>query len=172
MLRMCRDPKTSEEEEYLENLFDTLCTCLMQPKTRTLFFEAEGTVPAEIADLQLQRASHRRACSVGVGCCQLPAGSCILRVRRCGADGHHPEAEAIGAAGRAQGAGLCHDPLRARLRAPHQHGGPEGTLLPWATCVDCGNAWILAGDGDIPTLEGFTFPVRLKTESCWGLSAP
>lgn len=39
-----RDPKTSEEEEYLENLFDTLCTCLMQPKTRTLFFEAEGAV--------------------------------------------------------------------------------------------------------------------------------
>jgi beta-catenin-like protein 1 len=37
-----RDPKTSDEEEYLENLFDTLCTCLMQPSTRTLFFQAEG----------------------------------------------------------------------------------------------------------------------------------
>ena len=40
----CRDPKASDEEEYLENLFDVLCTCLMQPVTRTAFFEAEGVL--------------------------------------------------------------------------------------------------------------------------------
>ncbi len=38
----CRDPKASDEEEYLENLFDVLCSCLMQPFSRTAFFEAEG----------------------------------------------------------------------------------------------------------------------------------
>ena len=37
-----RDPKASDEEEYLENLFDVLCSCLMQPFSRTAFFEAEG----------------------------------------------------------------------------------------------------------------------------------
>lgn len=37
-----RDPQTSDEEEYLENLFDALCTCLMQPRTRKLFLDAEG----------------------------------------------------------------------------------------------------------------------------------
>ena len=39
---MRRDPKASDEEEYLENLFDVLCSCLMQPFSRTAFFEAEG----------------------------------------------------------------------------------------------------------------------------------
>jgi len=43
----CRDPKASDEEEYLENLFDVLCSCLMQPFSRTAFFEAEG---ASLAD--------------------------------------------------------------------------------------------------------------------------
>lgn len=37
-----RDPQTSDEEEYLENLFDALCTCLMQSDTRKLFLDAEG----------------------------------------------------------------------------------------------------------------------------------
>ena len=39
----CRDPKASDEEEYLENLFDVLCICLMQPQTRSMFYKQEGT---------------------------------------------------------------------------------------------------------------------------------
>lgn len=38
----CRDPKASDEEEYLENLFDVLCTCLMQLQTRSMFYQQEG----------------------------------------------------------------------------------------------------------------------------------
>ena len=45
-----RDPKASDEEEYLENLFDVLCSCLMQPFSRTAFFEAEGDTPKLRAD--------------------------------------------------------------------------------------------------------------------------
>lgn len=37
-----RDPKTSEEEEMLENLFDSLCTVVMPAENKDRFVKAEG----------------------------------------------------------------------------------------------------------------------------------
>ncbi|KIY93572.1 Beta-catenin-like protein 1 [Monoraphidium neglectum] len=37
-----RDPQDAEEQEYLENLFDALCSCLMLPENRIAFVAAEG----------------------------------------------------------------------------------------------------------------------------------
>lgn len=37
-----RDPKTSDEEEMLENLFDCLCCVLMPPENKERFVKAEG----------------------------------------------------------------------------------------------------------------------------------
>ena len=56
-----RDPKASDEEEYLENLFDVLCSCLMQPFSRTAFFEAEGDTMS-VADPDHEH--QRRYCCV------------------------------------------------------------------------------------------------------------
>jgi hypothetical protein len=39
-------PKDAEEEEYLENLFDTLCCCIMLPDNRNAFVAAEVGAPA------------------------------------------------------------------------------------------------------------------------------
>lgn len=37
-----RDPNSIDEEECLENLFNSLCACLMSSDTRDLFLKAEG----------------------------------------------------------------------------------------------------------------------------------
>ena len=37
-----RDPTTTEEEEFLENMFDVVCACLMLPDNKPAFVEAEG----------------------------------------------------------------------------------------------------------------------------------
>lgn len=39
-----RDPETTEEEEYLENLFDVVASCLLLPENRAVFVEAEGAL--------------------------------------------------------------------------------------------------------------------------------
>ena len=36
------DPASSEEQEFVENLFTTLCACLLSPSCRPLFQQAEG----------------------------------------------------------------------------------------------------------------------------------
>jgi hypothetical protein len=40
-----RNPGSIDEEEYLENLFNSLCACLMSVETRDLFNKAEGALP-------------------------------------------------------------------------------------------------------------------------------
>ena len=42
-----RNPTSDDEEEYLENLFNCLCACLMSAETRTLFQRAEGAASLE-----------------------------------------------------------------------------------------------------------------------------
>jgi len=37
-----KDPTTTEEEECLENLFDTLCNCMLVPENQTRFRKSEG----------------------------------------------------------------------------------------------------------------------------------
>ena len=37
-----RDPETGEEEEYVENLFDVVASCLLLPENKAVFVEAEG----------------------------------------------------------------------------------------------------------------------------------
>ena len=37
-----RDPATTEEEEFVENVFDVLASCLLLPENKTVFVEAEG----------------------------------------------------------------------------------------------------------------------------------
>lgn len=37
-----RDPETADEEEFMENLFDTLCSSLQEPENKNLFTESEG----------------------------------------------------------------------------------------------------------------------------------
>ena len=36
------DPNTEEEQEMMENLFDSLCSCLMLSPNRELFLKGEG----------------------------------------------------------------------------------------------------------------------------------
>jgi hypothetical protein len=36
-----RDPHSEEEAEYLNNLFNAMCACLMTPEGRSLFVAAE-----------------------------------------------------------------------------------------------------------------------------------
>ncbi|KAI8465924.1 MAG: Catenin-beta-like protein [Monoraphidium minutum] len=52
-----RDPQDAEEGEYLENLFDALCSCLMLPENRTAFVAAEG-VELMFLLLKAKRASR------------------------------------------------------------------------------------------------------------------
>jgi beta-catenin-like protein 1 len=37
-----KDPPTADEEEFMENIFDTLCSALAEPEIKKLFLEAEG----------------------------------------------------------------------------------------------------------------------------------
>lgn len=72
-----RDPKASDEEEYLENLFDVLCTCLMQPHTRAMFYQQEGALrhgspPSPLLNnvcrmLERQGAEHCIVPKIGIG---------------------------------------------------------------------------------------------------------
>jgi len=39
------NPDSIDEEEYLENLFNCMCACLMSPHTRDLFLKSEGPPP-------------------------------------------------------------------------------------------------------------------------------
>lgn len=54
-----RDPAPGEEEEYVQNCFDVLCACLMQPVHKAAFVKAEGV---ELMHLMLQ---SRRQCRYG-----------------------------------------------------------------------------------------------------------
>ncbi|KXZ43101.1 hypothetical protein GPECTOR_102g54 [Gonium pectorale] len=54
-----RDPAPGEEEEYMQNCFDVLCACLMQPEHKAAFVKAEGV---ELMHLML---SSRRQCRYG-----------------------------------------------------------------------------------------------------------
>ncbi|KAL8277930.1 hypothetical protein RQP46_009749 [Phenoliferia psychrophenolica] len=38
-----RDPTSADEAEFMENIFDTLCSALSEPKVKTAFLEGEGT---------------------------------------------------------------------------------------------------------------------------------
>jgi len=46
-----RNPGSIDEEEYLENLFNSLCACLMSVETRDLFNKAEGTPSSRFTPL-------------------------------------------------------------------------------------------------------------------------
>ncbi len=37
-----RDPETTEEEEFVENLFDVVASCLLLEENKAVFVEAEG----------------------------------------------------------------------------------------------------------------------------------
>lgn len=37
-----RDPVDADEEEFMENVFDSLCAALSEPEIKNLFLEAEG----------------------------------------------------------------------------------------------------------------------------------
>ncbi|GFR50058.1 hypothetical protein Agub_g12199, partial [Astrephomene gubernaculifera] len=54
-----RDPAPGEEEEYMQNCFDVLCACLMQPAHKSAFVKSEGV---ELMQLMLQ---SRRQCRYG-----------------------------------------------------------------------------------------------------------
>jgi hypothetical protein len=41
---LCRDPTTTEEEEYVENLFDVAASCLLLPENKAVFVEDEGAL--------------------------------------------------------------------------------------------------------------------------------
>jgi beta-catenin-like protein 1 len=47
-LRRHRDPQISDEEEYLENLFDVLCSTLMLPDNKAAFLKSEGAFPVVV----------------------------------------------------------------------------------------------------------------------------
>lgn len=36
---LCRDPQTDDEMEYLENMFDALCSCMLLPENRAKVVE-------------------------------------------------------------------------------------------------------------------------------------
>lgn len=37
-----RDPAEGDEAEFMENVFDTLCSALAEPEIKKLFLESEG----------------------------------------------------------------------------------------------------------------------------------
>lgn len=37
-----KDPEDSEEVEFMENIFNCLCTALAEPEMKALFLDAEG----------------------------------------------------------------------------------------------------------------------------------
>ena len=39
-----REPQSEDEQEFVENIFDCLCSCLMLPENKTLFVKAEGVL--------------------------------------------------------------------------------------------------------------------------------
>ena len=53
-----REPETAEEEEFVENAFDVLCTVLMESSAKTAFAEADG---AELMVLILKGRTAARA---------------------------------------------------------------------------------------------------------------
>ena len=59
-----RNPGSIDEEEYLENLFNSLCACLISAETRSLFLKAEGMYSPEIFDLlNVWQALAKTVCS-------------------------------------------------------------------------------------------------------------
>jgi len=50
------DPATIEEEEFVENLFDCLCSCLLQNMNKSLFISSEGI------ELMLLMIKERKFC--------------------------------------------------------------------------------------------------------------
>ncbi|KAG2427002.1 hypothetical protein HXX76_012786 [Chlamydomonas incerta] len=52
-----KDPAPGEEEEYMQNCFDVLCACLMQPEHKAAFVKAEGV---ELMHLMLQSRRQGR----------------------------------------------------------------------------------------------------------------
>lgn len=37
-----KDPSDADETEFMENVFDTLCSALTEPELKRLFLDAEG----------------------------------------------------------------------------------------------------------------------------------
>eukprot|EP00803_Ostreobium_quekettii_P001406 evm.model.scf_992.3 EVM.evm.TU.scf_992.3 scf_992:15874-19979(-) len=58
-----REPKTMDEGEFLENLFDALCSCLLLPENRVRFMESEGI---ELMLLILKQKKHAKYGAVKV----------------------------------------------------------------------------------------------------------
>ncbi|KAJ1983177.1 hypothetical protein H4R34_001422, partial [Dimargaris verticillata] len=58
-----QDPATDEELEYMENLFDTLCSVLTEPELKLLFLQSEG-VELMVIMLRERRVSRSRALKV------------------------------------------------------------------------------------------------------------
>jgi hypothetical protein len=57
-----RNPGSIDEEEYLENLFNSLCACLMSVETRDLFNKAEGALPTSNPLTPPPLPAHSRPC--------------------------------------------------------------------------------------------------------------
>ncbi|KAK9819671.1 hypothetical protein WJX72_000948 [[Myrmecia] bisecta] len=56
-----RDPQTTDEEEYIENLFDALCSCLMNELNKTKFVGDEG-VELMVLIMKGKRFARAGAC--------------------------------------------------------------------------------------------------------------
>ncbi|KAG8721984.1 hypothetical protein FRC08_008080 [Ceratobasidium sp. 394] len=58
-----RDPSSADETEFMENVFDALCSCLAEPEVKELFQQAEG-VDLMVLMMKENRASKSRAIKV------------------------------------------------------------------------------------------------------------
>ncbi|KAJ9123940.1 hypothetical protein QFC22_000731 [Naganishia vaughanmartiniae] len=64
-----KDPADSEEVEYMENLFNTLCSALAEPEAKRAFIEAEG-VELMVLIMKDKKAAKTRAIKVLDYACQ------------------------------------------------------------------------------------------------------
>lgn len=58
-----RDPASADETEFMENVFDSLCSCLAEPEVKEQFQQAEG-VDLMVLIMKENRASKSRAIKV------------------------------------------------------------------------------------------------------------
>jgi beta-catenin-like protein 1 len=55
------DPQTADEEEFMENIFDAICSALQEPENKDLFHESEGVdlmlimIRSVVKELQYQK---------------------------------------------------------------------------------------------------------------------
>ena len=75
-----RDAEGADEEEFLENVFDTLCSALMAPGNREAFVGAEGERSARAASLILSRQRHVQLPRGGPAGPQRPAAARAQRL--------------------------------------------------------------------------------------------